>query len=837
MMKLEVKTVGPRGPEDSPFVIVGEAPGSQEIKHMLPFVGPSGQVLEYALDQLPRKMFPEPYITNTYKSLITREKDPAYLTALAMECRPALLEELGKFPRRIIVACGSVALQALTGNSSLKITQVRGKLFPSELASVGILAAVHPAFLLRGNGSLRQFKSDILHAMHIAMGGEPRPWKAPSWSIVQSRDELEEHIAFLQGRNAGEDVYGDAETSGFSSLTKKILSQGHTWDGNHVHIVNGFKTDAGAAGIPNLIPYYAGMFENQQKWGWHNGKFDCKFMHAANMPMARVDEDSMLQSYALDEQRGLHDLETVAGDWLNSPNWKKALDEYLPNKKTSYDAVPYMKLFEYQAYDIANGFRLVKMLRELIDADPVSSKQYYKSLLPASPYLMSIEKRGIFVDQGRVQSNLVYMAEQDAPFIAQIHEIAEAAVPGGHAGGKNALWTEKLHNSPKQLADLLFDRLQLKSADPRKKIPRSTDDDTLEKLQQVPVVVALRNHRKIAKALGTYVKPFTEDPEEGCIDPDGRVRTTYLIHGTATGRLSSRNPNLQNIPRDPIIRGQLIAPPGRMFIEPDLNQAELRSLAILSGDPELCKIYIEGKESLHEKVRREMYGMPADWSEAEVQKYMTRWYLTPETRYDPETKEDRIVAEQKMRAKNVNFGIVYGITAQGLAEQTGDTVREAQIMLDMWAKTFPVAWDFIQKCRRAPLYGKNLVTVFGYRKRFQIVTPETLAAIQNESANMPHQSTANSITMHAGMRTYKKLEEYDAFYCNTVHDSLLIEAPLDFKIATLISDMVCAEMQQVPKDWGLTAIPFVSDAKWGFRWGSQTSPKKFAIAQGWLEAA
>ncbi len=189
-----------------------------------------------------------------------------------------------------------------------------------------------------------------------------------------------------------------------------------------------------------------------------------------------------------------------------------------------------------------------------------------------------------------------------------------------------------------------------------------------------------------------------------------------------------------------------------------------------------------------------------------------------------------------MRAKNVNFGIVYGITAQGLAEQTGDTVREAQIMLDTWAKTFPVAWEFINSCRRACLYGKNLVTVFGYRKRFQIVTPETLAAIQNESANMPHQSTANSITMHAGMNTYKKLAEYDAFYCNTVHDSLLIEAPLDYAIATTISDMVCAEMQQVPKDWGLTAIPFVSDAKWGLRWGSQTSPKKFALSQGWLEA-
>ena len=840
-----VRVIGPKGPEDSQFVIVGEAPGVQEIKAGIPFVGPSGSVLDYALSQIPKESYPEPYITTAFKSLITVEKSPKFISELAMKVRPALLEEIGKHPRRVIIACGSLALQALLGDTSLKITKARGRIYPSELASVGIVASVHPAFLLRGSGSLRQFLSDILQGIHIAQGHEPKEWVPPSWSVVRSEEELLEHINYL--KEHPQLVAGDIETSGFSFFRNQILSMGYTWDGNHIHLVNGYKTDAGnpdftfsndgkvfRGGFPNLIPKFGPMFDIPGvKWGWHNGKFDCKFFRHLGMN-ARVDEDSMLQSYSLDEQRGIHDLETVSADWLNSPNWKGVLDQYLPNKKTSYDAIPWPILFRYQAYDIANTYRLIMLMHELQEADPIAHKQYYRSLIPASEYLMRIELKGLLVDQARVTENLKYYEDMDKPLIAKIHEIAEEAVPGGHAA---KIWTDKVHNSPTQLADLIFDRLKVPYKDPRAPKIRGTDDGILEKLRPDPIIVTLRQHRKVAKGSGTYVKPYTEDPVDGCIEPDGRIHTTYLIHGSATGRLASRDPNLQNIPRDPKIRGQLIAPPGRMFIEPDLNQAELRSLAILSGDPELCRIYNEATISLHEKVRGEIFGQPEDWSPQEINRYLDKFFLTPETRYDAVTKEDRIVAEQKMKAKNVNFGIIYGITEAGLAEQTGEQPYECKHWLEVWAQTFPVAWNFIKSCRLAPLHNQNLVTVFGYRKRFKVVSPENLISTQNESANMPHQSTASVITMHGGIRTYERLEAMDAYYVNTVHDSLLIEAPEDPDIAYQITKMVCNELTQVPRDWGLTAIPFVADAKWGNRWGSLGSPKKYAASKGWDYAA
>jgi len=291
---------------------------------------------------------------------------------------------------------------------------------------------------------------------------------------------------------------------------------------------------------------------------------------------------------------------------------------------------------------------------------------------------------------------------------------------------------------------------------------------------------------------------------------------------------------MQNIPRDPVIKGQFVAPPGRMLIEVDLNQAELRSLACLSGDPALCDIYLNPKgKGLHEVVRAEIYGHPSEWDEKTLQKYMDKWFLTVESRFNKETGEDRILKEQKMRAKNVNFGIIYGITKHGLAEQTEDSPDEAQEMLDAWARKFPVAWKFIQLCRNAPLHGKNIVTAFGHKKRFGIVTGATLIGIQNEAANFPHQSTAAQITLHGGIRTYEQLREYDSYFVNTVHDSNIIECPLDPVVADKVSLIVKQEMEQVPIDWGITTIPFVAEREFGTRWGSLTSKEEFWKAQGW----
>jgi DNA polymerase-1 len=781
-------------------------------------------------------------MTNTQKTLVVGEKGPKVITELAMKHRPALVEEIGKHPRKIILALGAMAAQAILDKPGLKITKERGTLYPSELAEVGVLCAVHPAYLMRGGGSFRQFRADVNYAIELARGNPVRKWEYPTFSYVRDVGELMAHAEIIRSLPRGSFVAFDKETEDFQPQQGNILSLGYTWDGKHIYILSGVKYDAISDGIWNGIEYANIIFHACKVSGkrqvWHNGKFDTRWAHWHNLPDAFVDDDTMLMSYALDEQRGVHDLETVAADWIFSPDWKGTLDQY-KKKKASYQVIPYKVLYQYQAYDIANTWRLAPVLWTQILNDPISYKQYTKSLIPASHFLLDIEKHGIFVDQQRVAQNRDYYRDKMRPHVEKMLTIA-AQVGKDHHGDPK-YYTEKVVNSPKQLAELMFDDLEIKM--PNGTRPPDTGKDTLEKLPRVPFVEALRNHRKLHKGYSTYVKKLHQDKTNGgIIQPDGRVHATYLIHGTATGRLSSRDPNLQNIPRDPILRGQYTAAPGRMLIEPDLNQAEIRSLAVLSGDPELCKIYTEGKVGLHDKVREDIFGKLDSWDPPTYHKYLDKWFLTPETRFVRDEKTGRIVEDQlkhemKMIAKNVNFGIIYGITNVGLAEQIEDTPQNAQKYLDVWAHSFPVAWRFIALCRAAPLHGRNLVTTFGYRKRFQVITIQNAIAIQNESANFPHQNTASVITMQAGIRTYERLRQWDAFFVNTVHDSLLIEAPLDFEAAKAITKLVTGEMEQVPKDWGLTRIPFKSDAKWGTRWGACGEPEEFMEQMGWKEAA
>jgi DNA polymerase-1 len=373
-------------------------------------------------------------------------------------------------------------------------------------------------------------------------------------------------------------------------------------------------------------------------------------------------------------------------------------------------------------------------------------------------------------------------------------------------------------NSPPQVVELLFDRMKMPT-----KWGRGSDKKILDKLPAHPVVKALRNIRRAYKAFGTYVMGVYN-----AIEDDGRVHTTYKIHGTRTGRLSSAEPNVQNVPRLAAIRSVYVAGPGRRFLEVDLNQAELRSLAVLSKDPFMCKIYTTKGMSLHDEVRASIWGDPKDWTWEQRQKWIQQFGI-------PANSDDKIImGEQKMRAKAVNFGIVYGRTAQSLAEEFDIPIREAQGWIDAWFKRFPEAKKFIDRCRNAVLTASTLITPFGRKKRHWIVTQDMLNAMQNEAANFPHQGIASDTNndgamtvtgVHEYMNTpgrqklEKYLKDYDAFIVNLVHDSQLIDIPDDDEVEAAVRQLVTSTLEAIPPKWGFRRIPFKADAKSGKAWG------------------
>jgi uracil-DNA glycosylase family 4 len=808
-------------------MIIGESPGREELKNGIPFVGMSWRIVNHllkytGLDEV------EPYVTNALHCWPGSNKSDATMTTAVQQCSHQLIDEINLAPRKLVLTLGAPALRAVTKNFGLKITQERGRVITDELheSIKGVehaFSTIHPAFILRGGGNFRQFREDIMYASRIWRSGDAIKQNPDvDYIVLDTPQLLLKLLNYLREEVKKSptpiDVGADIETGskpedpegpgGFNHIDDAVLMLGLAIKEDAVYII---PEEMLGHPIVRKIFQLKGLL-----WGWHNGKFDVKFLRRAGIEEARVDEDTMLMSYTLDERGGVHSLDQVAHDWLGVPNWKGMLDKY-KKKKQSYRVIPKEVLYKYAAYDISSTLRLVKFLRPLIMRDENNKKLYYRTLLPASEYLSRVEDRGLLVDFERVRENEVKLDKQAMDLAEPIFEEA-LKYP-------NSDYTEKLCNSPKQLAQLLYVDIGLESKD------KGTGNDVLEKLPQHPVVVALRKYRKVAKLNGTYVKPLHTG-----VASDNKIHTTFKIHATATGRLASSDPmNVQNIPRDAEIRGQFVARPGYIYIEPDLSQAEMRSLAEFSGDPLLCKIYNDpNMPGVHDTMRSRMYGDPENWDAGQVRYYQEKFFVREE---DPKKQLKAILDEQKMRAKNVNFGIIYGITKYGLADQMECTHAEAQQALNVWAQTFPVAWAFIQQCMQAPIKGQNLVTVFGNRKRHGVISQENLRNLQTEAANFIHQATASHIMLHAGIRNDRFLErEYGAEIVNTVHDSMLIETPNIPEVVVKVTDLICADLELIPKLWGLHRVPFEADAKMGPRWGRaymdgyKTYKEKFLVA-------
>ena len=797
------KKIGSKGPIDSPFVIVGESPGVMEIAKGIPFVGPSGDLLESVLGPLRDKLKAagcEPYITNAIQCM-PKLKDPARMSKAVSTCNARLMDELKAYPRKVILALGNGASWAVTGNHGLKITQSRGQQYASLLASEGVILAVHPSFLLRGGGSIQQFKRDIHLAVSKVLGEEitedtaqvglraVSSFKPGNNIIISSRAEYLELCAKIKALGK-KPIAGDFETDGFNPRTRipnppsfvgeGILSLGVCFELGVSYVIPGkFVTDE--------------IFQNEALWCWHNGKFDISWGREYDMPSIRVADDTMLMSYALNEKGGVHDLEQVGSDWLQAPNYKGMLDKYLPSKKHSYAYIPKDVLYEYQGIDAQQTFALRDPMLNKISADPKLLRMYREILIPASEFLHGVERKGLYPDVEAVAENEIRLGEIAEKHKAEFQRFAALYdFPNINIGS----W--------QQIQKFLYGKLKLAPLD------TSTDADHLEKILakqikgtlQYDVVNELLGYRKVHKQLSTFVIPYRERR-----DVDGRVHTTYKLHGTTTGRLSSSQPNVQNVPRDQLIRGQFSAAPGYCLLDVDLSQAELRVLACLSGDVALAAIFASGL-SLHDEVAGLLF---ADYKNFAA-------------------SADKVLKAQakdwKMIAKNINFGIVYGITASGLVgqlESNGSivSIQEAQAYIDAWFERFPEAHDYIMRCRQAPIRKQTLISPFGRRRRFGVVGYDNIRDLQNEAANFPEQTTAHDITLLSGIEVAPKLrKEFGAEVVNEVHDALITEVPNRCELIIPAAQLIVSTMQRIPTEWGLTEVPFKAEAEIGMRWGS-----------------
>jgi DNA polymerase-1 len=755
--------VGPRGPEDAEVCIVGEAPGTEELKSGVPFIGPSGKLLSKVLERAGLDIGAV-YITNALRCRPPIGTPPPREALEA--CRGRLVEEVTRHPRKLVIALGNSALRSLSRNYNSKITQERGKLrsygtvyedrnFINN-AVISVLPAYHPALILRAPGEFKKLQDDILYAGELVGGADRRTPGDIEYEVARA-EGIGEWLDFLSTQPV---LALDIETSGFNPRQDSILCLSVSYTANKAVVFPG----------PLLEKYpkrFGRFFSSPTVFVWHNGKFDTSFLRQAGFP-ARVDEDTMLMHFALSEGvREEHGLKPLAADLLGAePNYDAEVKRYLKRKSDSYSVVPKQVLYKYCARDTDHTFQLYQLFVQDLNKQPSLNYAYEHVMLPASNFLQEVEKYGVYVNRNALTE---LRKELQAELAEQLRILQEES-------GNKFLNP----NSPQQMKEAL----QTYGYN-----VHSTRAEVIKDLDESELTVALSAYRKASKMLGTYVEGVHER-----IENDGRVHSTYLIHGTATGRLSSRNPNMQNVPRDSHVRNIFQAPPDKALVELDYSQAELRVLAYLSNDPGLRQVYETGRD-LHDEVSKQLF---PGWEE---------YKDTPRGR------------EQRVRAKFVNFGIAYGRGAESIVAEFKIPMATARLMIQRWWRAYPEAHRYIFTARRAIRQGA-LESPFGRRRRFALIpdNKHSVNALENEAANFVIQSTASDLTLLSAMHMHDELvQRWDAHIINLVHDSILIECqPAE---AEEVGAYAQGVMEATPWDELQWSFPFTADYKIANRWG------------------
>jgi len=767
------------GPSDARFVVVGEAPGAVELGTGRPFVGSSGELLWSTLRRIGLPDGTPVFRTNALSCQPTSSSGP---TREAIDaCRSRVNAEISALNApRIIVALGNAALRSLTGNHSLHITTARGTAIKTDLGLV--VPTLHPAAVLRIPAEHRKFKDDLAYAVRLWKGEAVNDPGETRFEVVESSGALQ--WALIEMHKAGV-VAADIETTGLDATRDTVLCMGVAVGNNQVFVFPDWMLNElhDALADPNI------------RWVWHNGKFDTQFLQRRGLP-ARVDEDTMLMHYALDEYRG-HGLKELSTQLLGASEYEDVLKPYLKksvaNPHPSFAGIPVEVLYPYLARDCDYTLQLYDHFKPKLTAQRGLGDLYTNILIPGSNFLRDVEMHGLWLDIEAVEKLAEELNSQLDAALLRVGEYskgvwdADAYMRASGAKKKPAHFNPR---SPMQLSFILYDVLRIGPTNPA--LPFNTSKATLlDMSDKHPLIGAILDMRRADKMLSTYVTKMLR-----VLGPDGRVHTTYLQHGTETGRLSSADPNLQNVPRRKDVRSIFAAPPGHVLIEVDFSAHELRCLAHMSGDPALIAAISGG--DMHSEVAAAIFG--ARFTEA-----------------DPNGEEYK---EMRTIAKTVSFGIMYGRTGHGLAKGIGCTVEEGQQMVVDWAKRFPDAWRFLQFCRDAPLRGKTLQTPFGRQRRFPLINFQNKNSVQNEASNFPIQSLSADLTLLSAIKMAPRLKSLGCHIVNTVHDSILVECPNEPALIELAVRVATEVMVQVPDEaLGGTKIPFAAEAKVGRSWG------------------
>ena len=505
-----------------------------------------------------------------------------------------------------------------------------------------------------------------------------------------------------------------------------------------------------------------------------NGKYDLHVLNRYAIAVQGLSEDTMLASFVLNAGRARHDMDSMSENYLGYKTIAYSEVAGKGAKQISFSQVAIDDATTYAAEDADITLRLQHYFAEQLHQTPSLQQLYYELEIPLIQVLCDIEENGVLIDSKLLQQQSADLSARMMHVQNKVFEVA----------GRNFNL-----DSPKQLGALLFDELGLAAKIKTPGGAPSTNEEALEAIaddHELPRLIL--DYRGMAKLRSTYTDklPLMVNPKTG------RVHTSYHMAGAATGRLSSSDPNLQNIPvrseDGRKIRQAFIAPKGRKIISFDYSQIELRIMAHLSGDSGLVAAFASGQD-VHKATAAEVFG------------------VTVET----------VTNDQRRAAKAINFGLMYGMSAFGLARQLGIGRNEAQDYISLYFSRYPGVRQYMDNTRAKAKADGYVETVFGRRLYLNEINGKNAgqrAGAERAAINAPMQGTAADIIKRAMLAVAEWINPHknQALMLMQVHDELVFEADEAFIPELLI------EVKRLMESAAQLNVPLLVESGVGLNW-------------------
>ena len=723
------------GPAQASIAFVGEAPGRDEALSGRPFMGASGKLLNTIMKHhsISRE---ESLMTN---ACLCRPPDNATPTKMAINaCQPRLLAELEDRGVETVVLLGNSAAQSVLGQSGITRLRIGPAKDSPRLPGVRVIPTIHPAAALRQSDNFPYIVTDIGKVnLHHGV------WNPPTYVVLDSVSDALRGIDELRNRPDVTELVIDIEVD-----IEKDTAFDHP---NHYGMLC-----VGVAYAKSKVAIFTGsvlaeeqvrtrlgeLFRNKRLCA-QNGKFDLAGLYPV-LGGLELNFDTMLASYVFDERKGIHSLDYQGREYLGTPDWKHELDKH-KGPGDGYGVIPPDVLYKYCAYDCSVTWDLKEVYEERFKAHP-DLRKVHDFLVDVSNQLMYVELNGIAVDKE-------YLKVLEGEYLERLADLEEGLNEILHTSAFDVKTYDKFGGinprSPLQVKKYLADR--------GVQVP-GTDVEMLTKVQDklasmketehevYRFVSLLLRHRREAKLYGTYVKGIRKRLY------GGRVFPSFLLHGTTTGRPACRNPNLLNIPRESTIRKLFVpAHPENVFLQTDYAQAELRVLSFLASDTYFRDIFNEGIRDVFEELTAVLYpGVTKEMVGA------AKW------------------KDMRVRVKAFVYGLSYGRTAYSIAAEFGLPLSEAKILETRFKNVIPEIVKFQADTQAAVLGGNDLVTPWGRRRRYMLVTKENWEDIKKEALAFKPQSTANDMCLLAFTWSREQLKGI-AHIRNVIYDAILAE--------------------------------------------------------------